>query len=122
MIASLVVARFGSPRHRASVLWTAYSLGGLAIALLALAPDVRVVWVLSALAIGLILYGDLLWVAMMQELVLKEMLGRASPLVDLFAFALGPLGILAGGAAAAAIGTRAALVLSGAVSAGSACS
>ena len=54
----------------------------------------------------------------MQALVPKEMLGHVSSLVYLFAFALGPLGILAGGAAAAEIGTRTALVLSGAVSGG----
>jgi hypothetical protein len=46
------------------------------------------------------------------------MLGRVSSLVYLFAFSLGPLGILAGGAVAASIGTRAALLASGAVSGG----
>lgn len=118
VVASLVVARLGSPKNRVTVLWTAYSVGGLGIAGMAFAPDVWVVGAMSALEIGLILYGDVLWVAMMQELVPKKMLGRVSSLVYLFAFALGPLGILAGGVVAAWIGTRATLLVSGAVSGG----
>ena len=53
---------------------------------------------------------------MMQALVPREFLGRVSSLVFLFAFSLGPLGILGGGLAASVIGVRAALVLCGAVS------
>ena len=83
---------------------------------MAAAHEVWLVAVLSAVEVGLILYGDVLWVAMMQSLVPREVLGRVSSLVYLCAFALGPLGILGGGLAASAIGVRAALVLSGAVS------
>jgi MFS family permease len=118
VVASLVVARLGAPRHRVTVLWTAYGVGGLAIGGMAFAHSVWVVGALSSAEIGLILYGYVLWVAMMQELVPKEMLGRVFSLVYLFAFALGPLGILAGGGVAASIGTRPALLLSGAVSGG----
>ena len=116
VVASLVVARLGSPRHRVTVLWTSYAAGGLGILLMAFATSVWMVAVLSAVEVGLILYGDVLWVAMMQELIPREVLGRVSSLVYLFAFSLGPLGILAGGAAAAAIGIRQALFVSGAVS------
>jgi MFS family permease len=116
--ASLVVARLGVPRRRVTIMWLAYGVGGLAIAGMAFAPDVWIVGVLSAVEIGLILYGDVQWVAMMQELVPKELLGRVSSLVYLFAFALGPLGILAGGASATVLGTRVALLISGLVSGG----
>ncbi len=118
VLASLIVARLGAPRNRVTVLWTSYAVGGAAIACIALAPNVWVVGLVSAIEIGLILYGDVLWVAMMQELVPKDILGRVSSLVYLFAFSLGPLGILAGGGAAAAFGTRTALVLSGVISGG----
>jgi hypothetical protein len=84
----------GSLRHRVTVMWTSYAAGGL--------------WIM-----GLILYGDVLWVAMMQELVPREVLGRVSSLVYLFAFSLGPLGILAGGVAASAIGVRKAVLFQG---------
>jgi MFS family permease len=116
VIASLIVARAGSPRHRVTVMWSAYAASGPAIVLMAFAPNVVIVAMLSAVEVGLILYGDVLWVAMMQELVPHEVLGRVSSLVYLCAFSLGPLGILAGGAAASVIGVRTALVLSGAIS------
>ena len=118
VVASLVVARLGSPHKRVTATWSAYAAGGAAILCMAFAPNVWVLGVFSSFEIGLILYGDVLWVAMMQELVPKEILGRVSSLVYLFAFSLGPLGILAGGAAASGLGTRTALVLSGAVSGG----
>jgi MFS family permease len=116
VLASLLVAHLGAPRHQVTATWAAYAAGGLGIVGMAFAPDPWVVGALSAVEVGLILYGDVLWVAMMQSLVPKEMLGRVSSLVYLFAFALGPLGILAGGAGAAAIGTRPALFVSGTVS------
>lgn len=117
VLASLVVARLGSPRRRVTVMWASYAAGGIGILCMAFATSVWTVGVLSALEVGLILYGDVLWVAMMQELVPRRVLGRVSSLVYLFAFSLGPLGILAGGAAAAGIGVRDALLVSGAVSA-----
>ena len=36
------------------------------------------------------IYGDVLWVAMMQEIVPREVLGRVSSLVYLLAFSLHP--------------------------------
>lgn len=116
VLASLIVAKLGSPRRMVTVMWTAYAGGGIGIFLMALAHQVWLVALLSALEVGLILYGDVLWVAMMQALVPREFLGRVSSLVFLFAFSLGPLGILGGGLAASVIGVRAALVLCGAVS------
>jgi MFS family permease len=116
VLASLVVARMGAPRLRVTVLWTAYAGGGLAILAMAFAPNVWVVGLLSAIEIGLFIYGDVLWVAMMQELVPREVLGRVSSLVYLLAFSLGPLGILLGGAVAAGIGIRETMFISGLVS------
>ena len=116
--ASLVVAHLGSPRHRVVVTWTAYTLGGVAITAMAWAPNAWVLGVLSAFEVGFILYGDVLWVAMVQAFVPKEILGRVSSLIYLFAFGLYPLGILVGGAAATGIGTRPTLIVSGAVSGG----
>jgi MFS family permease len=116
VLASLIVAKMGSPRRMVTVMWTAYAGGGLGILLMALAHQVWLVAVLSAVEVGLILYGDVLWVAMMQSLVPRDVLGRVSSLVYLLAFSLGPLGILGGGLAASAIGVRDALTLCGGVS------
>jgi len=116
VIASLVVARLGSPRLRMTMLWSAYAVGGLAIAAMALAPNPWIVGLCSAIEVGLFIYGDVLWFAMMQELVPREVLGRVSSLVFLLAFSLGPLGILLGGVVADAIGIRETLLFSGLVS------
>jgi MFS family permease len=62
------------------------------------------------------LYGDVLWFAMTQRLVPHEVLGRVSALVFLFAFSLGPLGILFGGVAATALGIRHAIFWCGVIS------
>ncbi len=116
VVASLIVARLGSPRRRVTIMWSAYAAGGVAIVGMALAPDAVVVGIFSAIEVGLLIYGDVLWVAMMQELVPSDVLGRVFSLVYLLAFSLGPLGILLGGVVANAIGTREALAVSGAVS------
>jgi hypothetical protein len=71
---------------------------------------------LSALEIGLIVYGDVLYVSMMQSLVRADLRGRVFSVAYLLAFALTPLGILAGGVVATLIGARTALVVSGCVS------
>jgi MFS family permease len=116
VVASVVMARMSSPRLRVTVVWIAYATGGLAILAMAFAPNVWVVGLLSAVEIGLFIYGDVLWIAVMQELVPREVLGRISPLVYLPAFSLGPLGILLGGAFAAAIENRETMLVSGFVS------
>jgi MFS family permease len=115
-VASLVVARLGSPRHRIVVMWTAYAVAGGAIAAMAAAPDVFVVGALSAVEIGLIVYGDVLYVTMMQQLVPNELRGRVFSVAGLIAFVLTPLGTLVGGIAAAGFGTRLAILLSGCLS------
>lgn len=116
IIASLVVARLGPPRRVVSVLWLAYAASGAAIAAIAFAPNVIVTGLFTALEVGLMLYGDVLWFSMMQRLVPHEVLGRVSSLVYLFAFSLGPLGILFGGVAATALGIRHAIFWCGLIS------
>lgn len=106
VVASLVVARAGSPRRFISVLWVAYAASGAAMAAIALSPNVVVTALITSAEIGLMLYGDVLFFTMLQRLVPNEVLGRVSSLVFLFAFSLGPLGILFGGVAATALGTR----------------
>lgn len=71
------------------------------------------VGVLSALEIGLIVYGDVLYVAMMQEMVPQHIRGRVFSAAFLTAFVLTPLGTVLGGVAASTVGTRTAILLSG---------
>jgi DHA3 family tetracycline resistance protein-like MFS transporter len=116
VVASLVVARLGAPKHRIVVMWIAYGLSGVAIALMAFAPNAVVVGVLSALEIGLIVYGDVLYVAMMQVMVPQELRGRVFSTAFMIAFVLFPIGTVLGGVAASLIGTRTAILLSGILS------
>lgn len=116
VVASLIVARLGSPRLFVTVLWTAYAVGGVAMAALALAPNAVVVGLINAVGVGLLIYGDVLFFAMVQRLVPREFLGRVSSLIFLLAFSLGPLGILMGGAVAEGIGVRTTLAAGGVTS------
>jgi len=119
VVASLVVAKLGAPKKRILVMWCAYALAGGAIACMAAAPDVVLVGALSAIEVGLIVYGDVLYVSMMQQLVPQELRGRVFSAAYLLAFVLTPLGTVAGGFAAASFGTRTAVLLSGCLSAAS---
>jgi MFS family permease len=114
--ASLVIAKLGAPKHRIAAMWTAYGLSGVAIAVMAAAPNVVVVGVLSAIEIGLIVYGDVLYFAMMQQMVPKELMGRVFAASFLLVWVLTPVGNVLGGVAAAALGTRMAVLLSGLLS------
>jgi MFS family permease len=60
-------------------------------------------------------YGDVLFFAMIQILVDREVLGRVSSLIYLGAFSLGPFGYLLGGLGASWFGVRSAIVLSGVI-------
>ena len=116
VLASLYVARLGSPRRQITVLWSAYAASGLLIAIEAFAPNVLVTGILEAGEVGLMLYGDVLFFSWIQRIVPREFLGRVSSLIFLFAFSLGPFGILAGGVAASTLGTRHSLLVGGLVS------
>lgn len=48
IVASIIVARFGSPKRFVSVLWCAYAAGGIAIAALAFSPNALVAGLLVA--------------------------------------------------------------------------
>jgi MFS family permease len=115
-IASVVVAKLGSPKHRIAAMWIAYGLSSVAIAAMAAAPNVFVVGILSAVELGLIVYGDVLYFAMMQRMIPKELMGRVFSASFLLVWVLTPIGNVLGGVAAAGLGTRTAVLLSGVLS------
>ena len=117
IVASYVVARIGKPRRIVSATWLAYAASGVGFVVIAFAPNVAISCVGVALEVGLMVYGDVLFFAMIQTLVPSEMLGRVSSLIFLGAFFLGPFGFLIGGVEASWFGVRTAIVLSGTISA-----
>jgi MFS family permease len=117
IIATLVVARTGSPRRYMTVMWTAYTIGCLAIVGMALARNLWVLGMLSATEVGLFLYGDILYVSMMQKLIPKEVLGRVFSVALALSLGLGPLSFLLAGVMATAIGIRWTMFIGGLIAA-----
>jgi predicted MFS family arabinose efflux permease len=114
-IASLLVVRLGAPRLRITSMWVAWAVAGAAGLGLALSPNIWIAGFFALVSYGLLMYGNVLWSPLMQELVPSALLGRASSVDWLVSLGLSPLGILAGGAAAGLIGTRATMLIGGCV-------
>ncbi|MGB8180207.1 MAG: MFS transporter [Acidimicrobiales bacterium] len=120
IVASYIVARVGKPRHIVTATWLAYAASGVGIVSIAAAHNVALCCISVAIEVGLMVYGDVLFFAMIQSLVDRDVLGRVSSLIYLGAFSLGPFGYLIGGLGASWFGVRSAIVLSGII-AGSIC-
>ena len=69
----------------------------------------------AGLTWGLATYGNILWLPLIQQATPPELLGRVSSVDWMFSLALSPLGTIAGGAAAGAIGIRLTLIAGGAL-------
>lgn len=113
VVASLVAARLGSPRHLTEAMWAAYSGAGILLAGIFLAPGVAVAAILIAGSSGLVVYGDVLYFTKLQTSVPTLLLGRVSSVSYLIVGPLIPLGMILGGFAASVIGARAAFLASG---------
>jgi predicted MFS family arabinose efflux permease len=111
LAAAAVAGRLGSPKRRMSMIWVAWAASSFALAGVAVAPDVFVVAACGAVTYFGIVYGNLLWGALMQVAVPADMLGRASSVDWLFSICLSPLGILFAGALAGPIGVRQTILL-----------
>jgi predicted MFS family arabinose efflux permease len=111
LIAALVAGRLGSPKRRMTAIWTAWTISAVALAGVGVAPDVFVVAACGALVWFGIVYGNLVWGALMQSVVPPEILGRASSVDWLFSICLSPLGVLFAGALAGPIGVRPTILL-----------
>jgi MFS family permease len=114
-VMSLLVVRLGAPRLRITSMWVAWGVSGVAVLALALSPSIWMVGFFSLIAYGLLMYGNVLWNPLMQELVPPELLGRTSSVDWLVSLSLSPLGILASGAAAGVIGARATMLIGGCI-------
>jgi hypothetical protein len=97
LLAAVVAGRLGSPRRRMTMIWTAWAGASIALVGVGLAPDVVVVAACGAITYFGLIYGNLLWRALMQAAVPAWMLGRASSVDWLFSSCLSPLGVLFAG-------------------------
>ena len=106
IIVSLLVVRLGAPRRRITAMWIGWGIASLAVVVLAGAPDIWVAAACVLVALGLLQFGNLLWNPLMQELVPEELIGRASSVDWTVSLSLSPLGVIAAGALAGAVGVR----------------
>ena len=59
-------------------MWTGWAISSAAIVGLALAPNVWFAGAFAFVITGTLMYGNVLWYPIMQEIVPPELLGRAS--------------------------------------------
>jgi MFS family permease len=116
-LTAVLVARFGAPRLRITWMWVGWGGSAAAMMVLALAPNAWVAAASMFLIIAGLMFGNVLWSPMMQELVPPELLGRASSVDWLMSLSLSPLGVIVGGAAAGVMGTRMTMLIGGGISA-----
>ncbi len=116
VIASLVAGRVGTPKHEIVIMWCAYGVAVIPVCAMALSPNVWFAGVCVVGEVGLIIYGDVLFFSMLQQLVPQELLGRVSSVLFLMAVGLMPLGTLVAGVVASYIGVRTTLFVGGLLS------
>jgi hypothetical protein len=117
LAAAAVAARFGAPRRRMSMIWAVWAGASFALAGVGVAPDVFVVAACGAVTFFGLVYGNLLWAALMQAVVPAGMLGRVSSVDWLFSICLSPLGLLFAGVLAGPLGVRQTILLGAGLSA-----
>ncbi|NNM97983.1 MAG: MFS transporter [Candidatus Dormibacteraeota bacterium] len=113
VLASLAVARLGSPQRLVEVMWAAYATSGLLVAGLAFVPNAWLAALLVAGSAGAVVYGDVLYFTKLQTSVPVHLMGRVSSVSYVMVGTLTPVGMVIGGLAATVIGARAAFLASG---------
>lgn len=117
LVATVIAGRRGPPRRRLVHLWVGWGLSGVGVLGLGFVPDVWLAGGVAFVTYGLDAYGSVMFNPLIQEGVPAALLGRVSAVDYLFGFALSPLGLVAAGAAADAIGVRPTLIAGGAITA-----
>ncbi len=117
LVATVIAGRRKPPRHRLVHLWVGWGLSGVGVLGLGFVPDLWLAGGVAFVTYSLDAYGSVMFNPLLQEGVPDALLGRVSSVDYLFGFALSPLGLVAAGAAAEAIGVRATLVIGGAITA-----
>jgi DHA3 family tetracycline resistance protein-like MFS transporter len=117
LAATVLAGRRTPPRSRLVHLWIGWGLSGIGVLGLGLVPNLWLAAGVAFVTYGLDAYGSVMFSPLIQEGVPEPLLGRVSSVDYLFGFALSPLGLVAAGAAAQAIGVRPTLIAGGAITA-----
>jgi hypothetical protein len=106
----LVSGQMGAPERRVTAIYAGWAVADLCLAGIGLTPSLVVAMILYGTMGFCLEYGNVLWVAMLQDLVPAELLGRVSSLDLMTSFSLIPVALAIAGPAAEAFGITAVLV------------
>jgi MFS family permease len=110
-VAAIVAGNLRAPRRRVRVMWSVWTLGTLAGLVMGIATNFWAVAVFPLVAAATMVLGNVIWESMVQQEVPTEMMGRASSVDWFVSLGLAPVGLVAAGALATAIGVRTYYVL-----------
>jgi predicted MFS family arabinose efflux permease len=117
VLASVLLGHRDPPRRRLLALWIGWGLSGAGVLGLGLVPNLWLAGGVAFVTYGLDAYGSVLYDPLIQQGVPAELLGRVASVNYVLSFALSPLGLVAAGALAEAIGVRTTLVIGGGITA-----
>jgi predicted MFS family arabinose efflux permease len=112
-LASIIAGRQPRLRRRVTCIWLAWAGAGFAAAAMGIAPWLWLAAVFAGLTMAGITYGNVVWLPLLQQEVPPGLLSRVSSVDWLLSLGLAPLGTLAAGAAAGALGARVTLIAGG---------
>lgn len=117
IVASFIAVRRKPPRQRMKATWISWSIFGICAMLMGLSPWFWGAIACSAIMWGVVSYGDIIWLATVQQETPAALLGRVSSIDWLFSLSLTPFGTVAAGAAVLTIGVRYTVLICGALTA-----
>lgn len=117
VLASVLLGHRDPPRHRLVALWIGWGLSGVGVLGLGLVPNLWLAGGVAFVTYGLDAYGSVLYNPLIQQGVPADLLGRVASVNYVLSFALNPLGLVAAGALAEAIGVRTTLIAGGSITA-----
>jgi MFS family permease len=117
VLASVLLGHREPPRHRLVALWIGWGLSGVGVLGLGLVPNLWLAGGMAFVTYGLDAYGSVLYDPLIQQGVPAELLDRMASVNYVLSFAPSPLGLVAAGALAEAIGVRTTLVIGGGITA-----
>jgi MFS family permease len=112
-VAMLVSGQMGAPKRRVTAIYAGWAVAGLCIAGIGLTPSLVVAMILYGTMGFCLEYGNVLWVAMLQDLVPAEVLGRVTSLDWMLSVSMIPAAVAIAGPAAEAVGLSTVIVVGG---------
>ena len=118
ILSSLVMGQRGAPRRPLPVIYVAWAIAAFALIGYAEAESVWEAALVSAVSVGALVTGQILWESLLQRSVPGELLGRVASVDSFVSSGLVPLSLAITGPIAAAVGPLATLRCAGAISGG----